>query len=52
MDQLVQNVILGEYADKAIFESDFAKLKQETRPIRSRALSKEEIDFHLLMALA
>ena len=29
-----------------------AKLKQETRSIRSRSLSKEEIDFHLLMALA
>ena len=29
-----------------------AKLKQETRSIISRALSKEESDFHLLMTLS
>ena len=51
-DQLVQNAILGKNVDKAVFGNDSAKLKQETRTVRSRILSKEEIDFHLLMALA
>ena len=53
-DQLVQNGIFGINVDKAVVGSDLAKLKQETRSIRRRELSKEEIDFHfyLLMALA
>ena len=50
-DQLVQNAILGKNVDRAVFGSDLAKLKQETRTVRRRILSKEEIDFHLLMAL-
>ena len=49
---MVQNAILGINVAKAIFESDLMKLTQETRSIRSRTLSKEDIDFHLLMALA
>ena len=48
---MVQNVILGKNVNKAVFGSDLAKLKQETRSIRSGALSKEEI-FFMLMALA
>ena len=50
-DQLVQNAILGKNADKAVFRKDSAKLKQEMRTVRSKTKSKEEIDFHLLMAL-
>ena len=49
---MVQNAILGKNFDKAVFGSDLAKLKQETISIRSRMLSKEEIDFLMPMALA
>ena len=48
---MVQNAILGKNFDKAVFGNDSAKLKQETRTVRNRMLSKEEIDFYLLMAL-
>ena len=47
---MVENAIFGKNVDKDVFGSDLAKLKQRT--IKSRKLSKEEIDFHLLMALA
>ena len=49
---MVQNAILGKKVDKAVWGSDLEKLKQEIRSIRSRSLSKDEIDFHLLMVLA
>jgi len=49
-DRLVQNAILGKNVGKAVFRSDLMKLKQEKRSIRTRSLSKEETDFHLLMA--
>ena len=51
-DQKIQNANFGKNVDKAVFGSDLAKSKQETRIIRSRILSKEKIDYHLLMALA
>ena len=51
-DQLVQNAIFGNNINKTVFGSDSLKLKQETRASRSKALSKKEIDFHLLMAHA
>ena len=51
-DQLVQNALLGKTVNKAIFGNDSVKFKHETRTVRSRMLSKEEIDFHLLTALA
>ena len=38
-DRLVQTVILGKNVNKAAFESDLMKWTQETRSIRSRALS-------------
>ena len=50
-DRLVQSAIHGKNVDRAVFWSDFMKMSQKTRYIRSRALPKEEIDFHLLMAL-
>ena len=50
-DQLVQNAILGKNNNKAAFGNCSMQLKQETRTVRSRTLSKEETDFHLLMAL-
>ena len=37
---------------KLFFGNDLAKLKEETRTVRSRMLSKEKIAFHLLMVLA
>ena len=51
-DRLVQNSMLGKNVDTAIFGSDLAKSKQENRSIRNRALSKKEINFHLIMACA
>ena len=47
VDRLVRNAKLCKNVHKAVFGIDLMKLKQETRSIRSRALSKEEIDFHL-----
>ena len=49
---MIRNAILGINVAKAIFESDLMKMKQETRSIRNRTLSKEDIDFHLLISLA
>ena len=49
---MVQSAILVKNVDKALFENDSAKVEQETRFVRSQMLSKEEIDFHLLMAPA
>ena len=51
-DKIAQNTILGKNVDNAVSGSDLAKLKQETRSIRSRALSYEKIDFYVLLALA
>ena len=51
-DQTVQKAIFGKKIEKAVFGSYLTKLKQETRSITSRVLSKEEIDFLLLMVLA
>ena len=51
-DQLVQNAIFGKNVDKTVFGNDSTKLKQETRTVSSQTLSKEEIDFLFLMALA
>ena len=48
IDPLVQNGILGKNVGTAVFGNDSAK----TRTVRSRMLSKEEIDFNLLMTLA
>ena len=50
-DWLVQSAILGKSVDKATFGSDLMKLEQDTKSIRRIALSKEETDFNLLMAL-
>ena len=49
---LFKNAILGKNVDKAAFGNNLIKLKEETRIVKRRTLSKEEIDFHLLMALA
>ena len=49
---MYQNRILGKNVDKAVFGSDLMKLKQETKSISRRVWSKEDADFHLLMALA
>ena len=46
------NAIIGKNIDRAIFGHDLMKMQQETRSNRNRALSKEGVDFHLLMALA
>ena len=51
-DWLVRSAMLGKNIEKTGFWSDLVILKKETRSIRSRSLSKEEIDFHLLMALS
>ena len=48
---MVQKTILGKNIEKAFFGNDSAKLKQETRAVRSRTLCKEKVDFHLLVAL-
>ena len=50
--RLAQNAIFGRNVHKALFGSDLVKLKQETGSIKHRALCKEVIDYHLLMALA
>ena len=47
-----KNAILGRNLDKAVFGNDSEKLKHETRNVKSRTLSKGEIDFQLLMAVA
>ena len=46
------NAILNKNVNKAVFGSDSAKLKQQIRSVRIRSLSKEEINFYLLMTLA
>ena len=46
------NVIFGKNVNKALFESDFAALKQETRTVIYRTFYEEENDFHLLICLA
>ena len=51
-NRLFQNAILNKYVDRAIFWHVLMKMKQEARSMISRSLSKEEIDFHLLIALA
>ena len=51
-DRLIQNAIVGKNVEKAVFSRDQMKMKHKTRSIRSRALSKEEVHFHLFMALA
>ena len=47
----IQNAILGKNIDRAIFGHDLMKMNQETRSIRSKAMSSEEFDFHLWMVL-
>ena len=49
---MVQNAIFGKNVDKAVFGSDFTKLKQDTRTVRSRMFSKEKFYFYLPMALS
>ena len=48
---MIQNAKIGKNI-RVIIRHDLMKMKEETRSIRRKALSKEEIDFHLLMALA
>ena len=50
-DRLDQNAILDKNVDKAVFGSDLMTMNQETRSIRSRTLSKEEIDIHMIIAI-
>ena len=38
---------LAKNADKAVFESDLVKLKQETRFTTNNLLAKEETNFHM-----
>ena len=50
-DILVQNAIFSKNVDKAVFGSHLMKMKQETRSLSRRVLSKEETNFNLLMDL-
>ena len=51
-DRMVQDAFLGKIFDRDVFGGDLIKMKQATKSIRSKALSKEEDDFHLLIALS
>ena len=49
---LVKNTELGKNVDKAVTVDDMVKIRQKNRSIKSTALLTEEVEFHLLMALA
>ena len=50
-DRLFQNAVLSKNVDRVVLGSVLMKMRQETRSNRCRTLSKEVVDFHLLMAL-